>query len=423
MGVLGTTNTNTPDKNRGLSAAGNGSNPPPAGPPGPGGAAGPGGGGAGRPNGPAAGGLAITGGAAIVAPVSAFPGGIPTNALIVLPLAAPSDELKAQLEKGPVALTPDQMWKLLGFNGPAVQVQDDQGRPLAIGLEDLISGLQKHWDEAPDDLNRGRILAQELLKYGKLEKAEAVLSRIVAKGGQGDDWLALGVSQLQQKKLDRAEGTLRGAQNLMPENPYPSLHLAKIAQTKGEKENERTMAQRAISIDANCVDAWAYYFQVIRDADGEDKAIASVEELASAAVNQKSVAPYVAIQGFYANEEATRDKAVTWAKKAIERNGDDPLAILCLSALYGAQGNLDGVISVLQPHEGKMARDVRLANNYFEALFQSRQIDKVTKLLNALAGSPNREVKQFAIERSRMVAQFLQQQQAQLAQAAQPRKT
>ena len=37
--------------------------------------------------------------------------------------------------------------------------------------------------------------------------------------------------------------------------------------------------------------------------------------------------------------------------------------------------------------------------------------------LNALAGSPNKEVKQFAIERSRMVAQFLQQQQQQLAQA------
>jgi hypothetical protein len=36
-----------------------------------------------------------------------------------------------------------------------------------------------------------------------------------------------------------------------------------------------------------------------------------------------------------------------------------------------------------------------------------------------LAASPNREVKQFAVERSRLVAQFLQQQQAQLAQATQ----
>ncbi|MCU0686514.1 MAG: hypothetical protein MUF34_30420, partial [Polyangiaceae bacterium] len=66
----------------------------------------------------------------------------------------------------------------------------------------------------------------------------------------------------------------------------------------------------------------------------------------------------------------------------------------------------------------KMLRDVRLANNYFEALFQSRQLDKVTRFLNALAGSPVREVKQFAIERSRAVAQYLQQQQQQLAQGA-----
>jgi tetratricopeptide (TPR) repeat protein len=413
MGVLGTGNTDSPGKSKNgmnLSAAGNGSTPPPAGggarPGAPGVPGAPGG-----PNGPAAG-LSITGGAAIVAPVSAFPGGIPQNALIVLPLSAPTPELKAQLEKGPAAITPDQMWKLLGFNGPAVQVQD----------EDLIGGLQKHWDEAPDDLNRGRILAQELLKYGRHENAESVLSRIVAKGGQGDDWLALGVAQLTLKKLDKAEGTLRGAQNLMAENPYPSLHLAKLAEAKGNKVEERSMAQRAIGIDANCVDAWAYYYQIVRDAEGEDKAVAAVEELASAPVNQKSVAPYVAIQGFYANDESTRDKAIMWAKKAIERNADDPLAILCLSALYGAAGDLDNVIGVLAPHEGKMARDVRLANNYFEALFQSRQIDKVTKLLNALAGSPNREVKQFAIERSRLVAQYLQQQQAQLQQAAQQQR-
>ena len=108
-----------------------------------------------------------------------------------------------------------------------------------------------------------------------------------------------------------------------------------------------------------------------------------------------------------------------YAEKALANAPDDPLAILCLSALHGQKGDLESVIKVLQPHEAKMSRDVRLANNYFEALFQSRQIEKVTKLLNALAGSPNKEVKQFAIERSRMVAQYLQQQQQQLAAGAQ----
>jgi hypothetical protein len=66
-----------------------------------------------------------------------------------------------------------------------------------------------------------------------------------------------------------------------------------------------------------------------------------------------------------------------------------------------------------------MVRDVRLANNYFEALFQAREMEKVTKLLNALAGSPDRNVKQFAVERSRMVAQYLQQQQQALRGVAQ----
>ena len=370
-------------------------------------------GGAGGDGGPL--GVSLSGGAAIVAPVSAFPNGIPGNALIVLPLGQPTDELKAQLEKGAVAVTPEQMWKLLGFNGPAVQVQDDQGRPIAIGLEDLLTGLEKHWEQQPDDLNRARIFAQELMKYGRVERAETVLGKIVASGSMlGDDWLALGVTQLQLKKLDKAEGTLKGAQNIMPENPYPSLHLAKVAHDSEKLDVEREMVMRAISIDRRCVDAWAYLFQFTRDQSDEATAIATLEKESSTPADVKNAAPYIAIQGFYAGQEETRDKAITWAKKAVAKNTDDPLGLLVLSALYGQKNDLKAVIDLLQPHEAKMMRDVRLANNYFEALFQDRQIDKVTKLLNALAASPDRQVKQFAIERSKGVAQFLQQQQQQL---------
>jgi hypothetical protein len=62
-----------------------------------------------------------------------------------------------------------------------------------------------------------------------------------------------------------------------------------------------------------------------------------------------------------------------------------------------------------------MTRDVRLANNYFEALRQKGDMQKVTTLLNALVASPNREVKQFALERSRFIAQVLQQQAQKVA--------
>jgi tetratricopeptide (TPR) repeat protein len=360
-------------------------------------------------------GLQIQGGAAVVAPVSAFPNGVPGNALIVIPMAKPSDELVALLEKGPAAITVEQMWKHLGFNGPAVQVQDDQGRPIAIGLEDLLAGLDKHWVEQPDDLNRGRIYAQELLKHNRLQRAEQVLSKIVAKGGTGDDWLALGVAQLSQEKLDKAEGTLKGAQNLMKENPYPSLHLAKLFQQKKEDSKELEFVEKAIGIDSECIDAWGYLFQYFKQRGDDDKAAAALEERAT---KLKTAAPYIAMQGFFANEESTRDKAFAYAQKAVDKAPDNPLTLLCLSALHGQKGDLDAVIRVLQPHEAKMSRDVRLANNYFEALFQSRQIEKVTKLLNALAGSPNKEVKQFAVERSRLVAQYLQQQQQQLAAGA-----
>ncbi|HYO97833.1 MAG TPA: hypothetical protein VER33_25175 [Polyangiaceae bacterium] len=359
--------------------------------------------------------LQLQGGAAIVAPVSAFPGGVPGNALIVLPLSKPSDDLLEAMKTGPVVLEIDQMWQMLGFNGPAVQVQDADGRPIAIGLEDLLSGLEKHWQEDSSDLNRGRLYSQELMKYSRFEQAEKVLGKIVALGGAGEDWLALGVAQLQQEKWDRAEGTLRGAQNLLPDNPFPALHLAKAYQGKGDVAQERALVEQAIAIAPNSVDAWAYLFAQTQKRDGDDAAEQAVLALANLEANQQTAAPFIAVQGIYAANEASRDKALVWAKKAVDRNENDPLALVCLSALYGQQGDLDKIIELLSKHEAKMASDVRLAHNYFEALFQKRQLDRVTKLLNALAGSQNREVKQFAIERSRMVAQYLQQQQQQLA--------
>lgn len=362
--------------------------------------------------------LAPKGGAAILAPVTAFPNGVPSNALILIPLGPNGAPIEKKIIDGPVALTQEEVWKLLGFNGPAVQVQDDQGRPIAIGLEDLLAGLEKHWQENQDDLTRGRIFAQELMKYTRHAKAEQVLAKIVAKGGDGEDWLALGVAQLAQKKLDKAEATLKGAQNLMKENPYPALHLAKLYAAKKEVKAEREQAERAVSVAPNNVDAWAYLISHVKEHESEEKAVQHAEQLAQSPVNAKTAAPFIALQGFFANEDKTRDKAIGFAKKAIERGPEDPLALLCLSALYGQGGKLDEVIKLLAPHEALMSRDVRVANNYFEALFQQRDMAKITALLNKLATSSSKEVKQFAIERSRAIAQMLQQQQQQLAAAA-----
>lgn len=362
--------------------------------------------------------LQLKGGAAIVAPLAAFPNGLPQNALVLLPLRKPTDEFLEKLKSGAIAVTPEQMWELLGFNGPPVQVQDNEGRPISIGLEDLIEGLDKHWKEDETDLNRGRMYASELMKHGRAAAAEKVLAKVVARGGTGEDWLGLGVAQAGAEQWDKAESTLKGAQNLLADNPFPSLHLAKVYRAKENLDAEKAAVHKAIAIDPNAVDAWAYlYTATRRDTDNEEAAINAVKELADAEPNKGSAAPYVALQGLYAGKEESRDKALEFAKVAVTRDPDNPLALVALSALHGQNGDLPAIIELLSKHEGKMIRDVRLANNYFEALFQSRQLDKVTKLLNALAGSPNREVKQFAIERSRAVAQFLQQQQQALKDA------
>jgi tetratricopeptide (TPR) repeat protein len=363
-------------------------------------------------------GIQLKGGAAILAPISAFPNGVPGNALVLLPITPTGTPLEKKIVDGPVALQMEEVWKLLGFNGPAVQVMDEQGRPIAIGLEDLLGGLEKHWNDAPEDSQRGRIFAQELMKHARFEKAEKVLGKIVALGGDGEDWLGLGVAQLAQKKLDKAEATLRGAQNLLKESPLPSLQLAKVMKEKGDRKAEREMIERAIQIDNNSVDAWAQLASSIKEQGGEAAMVKEIEELAAAPVNSRCSAPFIALQGLWAGDgkdEAAREKAIGYAKKAVERSPGDALSLLCLSALYGAGGKVEDVVKLLAPHEALMQRDVRIAHNYFEALFGLRDLQKITALLNKLATSQVREVKQFAIERSRAISQMLQQQQQQLA--------
>jgi len=362
--------------------------------------------------------LTLTGGAAILAPIQAFPNGVPANALVLIPLAPNGQPLEKKITEGPVALQMDEVWKLLGFNGPAVQVQDEQGRPIMIGLEDLLAGLDKAFNENPDDFDRGKVYAQKLMEHQKWAKAESVLAKMVAKGGGGDLWLLLGVAQASQEKWDKAEGTLKGAQNLLKDNPMASIELAKVMRGKKDKKGEREQLDRALSIAPNFVDGWAQLFLFLKEEKGEEAAAKEIEEIGQAPVNAKTAAPFVALQGFYAGDEKTRDKAIAYAKKAVERSPDDPLALLCLSALYGQAGKIEDVVKTLAPHEAKMQRDVRLAHNYFEALFALRDMSKITALLNKLATSPTREVKEFAIVRSRAIAQMLEQQKQALAGAA-----
>jgi len=362
--------------------------------------------------------LTLTGGAAILAPITAFPNGVPSNALVLIPIAPNGQPLEKKITEGPVALQMDEVWKLLGFNGPAVQVQDEQGRPIMIGLEDLLTGLDKSWNENQDDFDRGKIYAQKLMEHQKWAKAESVLAKIVAKGGGGDFWLLLGVCQAAQEKWEKAEGTLKGAQNLLKDNPMASIELAKVARGKKDKTGEREHLDRALSIAPNFVDGWAQLFLFLKEQKGEEAAIKEIEEIGKAPVNAKTAAPFIALQGFYAGDEKTRDKAIEFAKKAVERSPDDPLALLCLSALYGQAGKIEEVVKMLAPHEAKMLRDVRIAHNYFEALFAMRDMNKITQLLNKLATSPTREVKEFAIVRSRAIAQMLEQQKQALAAAA-----
>ncbi|MBN1962246.1 MAG: hypothetical protein JW841_15025 [Deltaproteobacteria bacterium] len=360
----------------------------------------------------------FSGGAAVIAPAAAFSQGVPPGALVVLPITKPKTELIDNLQKGPIIITPEQMWDLLGFNGPAVQVQDENGRPVSIGLDDLIPEQQKRWNQNPQDINLGRSFANILMNYGRFEQAEKVIEKLASlPSAAGEDWQALGMVQAQLQKLDKSEESLKRAQQLMPKSPMPILLLAQLSKMRGDSAAERSLIEKAISTDPESVEAWGSLFESIIAVEGESRATTEIETMAKKPEFQKSVAPYFAMQMYYSrdpNDPKTREKAKQWAKKANARNATDVLSLLSLTAIYSQEGDIERIVKLLQPHEAKMINDARLANAYIDALFQAHRIEELSQLLGVLAKSPNQTVRELAATKTQAVTQILQQQQQQL---------
>ena len=213
------------------------------------------------------------------------------------------------------------------------------------------------------------------MKYQRHEKAEQVLAKIVATGGDGDDWLALGVAQLAQEKLDKAEGTLKGAQNLMKDNPYPSLHLAKLfaARRRTRRRSARSSSARSRSSPATSTRGPTSSTSSRRRRARRRRSRRS----RSSPTRRSTRRPPRRTSRSRASTPTTRRRATRPSPSRRRASSARPtirIALLVLSALYGQKGKIDEVVKLLAPHEAMMQQDVRLAHNYFEALFQSKDM-------------------------------------------------
>jgi len=86
-------------------------------------------------------------GAAILAPITAFRT-LPSNAMVPHPAGPNGAPVEKQIVNGPVALQPRRVWKLLGFNGPAVQVQTSGRRSRSASR--TSSAASRALEETPD---------------------------------------------------------------------------------------------------------------------------------------------------------------------------------------------------------------------------------------------------------------------------------
>ena len=316
--------------------------------------------------------LQLTGGAAIVAPVSAFPGGVPGERTgRSAPQQAQGRAHRGASRRARSRSKSSKMWELLGFNGPAVQVQDAEGRPIAIGLEDLLSGLDKHWQDDSSDLNRGRIFAQELMKYGRFEKAEKVMAKVVALGRH-----RRGLARPRHRAAAAGKvGQGRGARSRVrrtcsPRTPSRRCTWPRCTRARRTWPRSGRWSKTPSPSTRTASTPGPTSTPTSATSENEEAAIKAVGALADAEPNKRSAAPYVALQGVYSAKEETPRQGARLRQESRRAQRERPLALICLSALYGQKGDLDSVIALLSKHEAKMTSDVRLANNYFEALFQ-----------------------------------------------------
>ena len=99
------------------------------------------------PQGPAAGGpgIQLQGGAAILAPITAFPNGVPGNALVLIPLGPNGAPVQEKIVSGPVALTMDEVWNELIADEAVPTVTLEAGHIRARLARNLITFASSGW--------------------------------------------------------------------------------------------------------------------------------------------------------------------------------------------------------------------------------------------------------------------------------------
>ena len=80
-----------------------------------------------------------------------------------------------------------------------------------------------------------------------------------------------------------------------------------MAAARKDFKAEREQIESAIQLQPFFVDGWAALYAAVRREVSEDAAIAAVEELGATPAHVKNAAPYIALQSFYAEGDATRE--------------------------------------------------------------------------------------------------------------------
>ncbi len=246
-----------------------------------------------------------------------------------------------------------------------IQVLDEHGNPLLIPRAEFQQAVRGMVQQAGNDPQTLRQLAEGLLRDGFPAEARMAAERLRTLGGPPADGIEsiLAGCFVQMGQLPQAEQVLRSAIKRNPGDLALEMNLAQVRGMQGDHQAVAAAARKVLALDPNESGALTLLYQAAQNEGRLPDALAEMEAMAEA--NPLAWRPLVMLGMLHAQvpELADVDRAIDFFQRAAERQPDEPEVLINWSGELGRANRLDEMVELLEPLKKDRTADPRLLHN------------------------------------------------------------
>jgi tetratricopeptide (TPR) repeat protein len=251
----------------------------------------------------------------------------------------------------------------------------------SLGADDIAVEEGRKALSESDDPAMHIIVAQSLVRLGKVDDAYAELQKIPEADRSAEAWYAMGRVDLLKRRLVDARQNLERSDSLSPHNPEILDSLLMLDRIEGKTADSLTRIQRAAEAEPQN----AKLAQLLGVAYANNNQVAEAEQQFrhAAEIDPNDIGSYQALAQLLL-ATGRKDESIQTYEKAIAQRPDSAQLYLVLGTLLEASGDNDGAIKRYS-EAVKLDDNLAVAKNNLAYLLadRGRDLDQALELAQA----------------------------------------